>query len=307
MIKNICTNNKKAFTLLELAVVLGVLSILAASIAPVFINQAFIRASQKTALEIGVIQESARGYYIDTETWPHSLAVLQTGGYLSGAWVAKNPWGNDYTINSAPKWFSVSTDVPDNWTTSIAASLPAASVSGQTVTSVIPIPGVAASIDPTPAGSILMWDPAFCAGTSCGADSCPVGFTRVSSLDNRFITGGPAFAANAGGSNTHSHAAGTYATVSHDHGGNTGGHALTISELPSHSHDIRTYAGMNVIGAWVSNNHMMIGQRTTSTETTGGNQAHSHAITGESLAVTGNSAAADSRPAYATVVMCQKD
>ncbi len=125
-----------------------------------------------------------------------------------------------------------------------------------------------------PAGAIILWS----------GSACPAGYTRLSTYDDLFLVSAST-AGTTGGSNTH------------DHGGATGSHALTTAEMPSHTHRIgrgdRTQPdSMRGLG---SNNSYGFYDPTV-TDGTGGNGGHTHPM-----------APADSRPAFKTVLLCQKD
>jgi len=263
-------NRKAGFTLIELAIVLAVSAILASAVVPFYIKQAQIRAGEKTALEVAVIQEAARAYYIDNDSWPTDINTLKSGGYLNNTWVTNNPWNNSYLISSTPLTFTVSTDVPAEWASLVARDLPSTTISSGTVNSSIPIPGAASSSDPLPSGSIILWE----------GPSCPDGFSRVSELDGKFLVGGSSYVVNAGGSNTH------------DHAGWTGYHTLTIAEIPPHTHSEQGHFNYGCRGG----DDNVGAMRTRRTGPTGGGQPHRHSI-----------APADNRPEFATVLLCRKD
>lgn len=113
--------------------------------------------------------------------------------------------------------------------------------------------------------------------------SCPAGYTRFAAMDGKFLVPGTTYNATAGGSNTH------------DHGGATSSHALTVAEMPAHSHGgIQT--SVNGGGNQYGNGEWNFGNNAAgSTSATGGDQGHMHPI-----------ASADSRPEFATVLLCQK-
>lgn len=122
-----------------------------------------------------------------------------------------------------------------------------------------------------PSGAIILWT----------GSACPAGYTRVSTYDDRFLVSA-ATAGVTGGSNTH------------DHGGSAGGHALTISEIPPHTHGLRGHANAGGPGPnWFPN---LSDPVFTNTESAGGGAPHSHTI-----------APADSRPAFKTILLCQRN
>lgn len=224
MRRNISTNNKRGFSLIELCIALGVLVILTSSITPVFIKRIQVKAGEKTALEMSVIQQAALSYYTANNAWPASIQVLQSAGYLNSSWVTNNPWQNAYTISSNSNAFTVSTTVPQEWTNLVARDLPTSSVSGTIVGSTVPASGSAQN-ESLPVGSIIIWsgtvasiptDWQLCDGTNSTPD-----------LRDRFVVGarqdsGGVSMTNVSGSLT-----------------KTGGeakHTLTIAEMPAHTH-----------------------------------------------------------------------
>ena len=93
MIKNTFTNNR-AFSLLEITVVIIIITILVSAAIPVFSRPYFEKAGNKTALDIGAIQEAARAYYISNNSWPGTkqghtaMGDLSAGNYLPASWNA---------------------------------------------------------------------------------------------------------------------------------------------------------------------------------------------------------------------------
>ncbi len=122
-----------------------------------------------------------------------------------------------------------------------------------------------------PSGAVILWTGA----------SCPAGYTRLVTYDDFFLTGSST-AGVTGGSNTHAHGAGSYAGPSHIHG------AGSYAVAPTTTH------GGGCCGGGLSN-------PPATTPVSGTSAADG---TG---AVTGASAAVDSRPAFKTVLLCKKD
>ena len=81
--------NKSGFSLVELSIGVLLLGILASAVVPNFILGIRQKAAQKTALEISQIQEAARKYYIDKNSWPANFTTL-AAGYLDPTWSATN-------------------------------------------------------------------------------------------------------------------------------------------------------------------------------------------------------------------------
>jgi len=124
--------NQRGFTLLEIAVVLVVITILAGAAMPTVAKKVRIAYAQKTAQEIGIIQDASKNYYIDNKGWPASISTLQTAGYLSSVWSGNNPWGNAYAVSegATPQTFKVSTTMPSELTGAATALLPSSSAVG---------------------------------------------------------------------------------------------------------------------------------------------------------------------------------
>ncbi len=224
MRKSIFTNNKRGFSLIELCIALGVLVILTSSITPVFIKRIQVKAGEKTALEMSVIQQAALSYYTANNAWPASIAALQSAGYLNPSWSANNPWQNVYAISSNSSAFTVSTTVPQEWANLVVRDLPTSSVSGTIVGSAVSAPGSAQN-DSLPIGSIVIWSGTV-ASIPTGWHLCD-GTNGTPDLRDRFVVGarqdsGGVSMTNVSGSLT-----------------KTGGeakHTLTIAEMPAHTH-----------------------------------------------------------------------
>ena len=224
MRRSIFINNKKGFSLIELCIALGILVILTSSITPVFIKRIQVKAGEKTALEMSVIQQAALSYYTINNAWPASITVLQNAGYLNSAWVANNPWQNIYTISSNATSFTVSTIVPQEWVNLVARDLPTSSISGTIVGSSVPAPGNAQN-DSLPIGSIVIWSGTV-ASIPTGWQLCD-GTNGTPDLRDRFVVG--ARQDSGGVSMTNVSGALTKA-------GGEAKHTLTIAEMPAHTH-----------------------------------------------------------------------
>ncbi len=212
MRRNISIKNRKSFSLVELCIVIGIMAIVAGSITPVFVKRIQIKAGEKTAQEVAIIEQAGLAYFAANSAWPANLAVLKSTGYLNPSWIANNPWQNPYTISSSASGFTVSTVVPQEWANLVARDLPASSVSGMTITSSVPAPGTLQE-DSLPIGSILIWS-----GTAAFIPAkwhlCD-GSSGTPDLRNRFIIGaGSSYGVGAtGGATTHAHSGGSLATT----------------------------------------------------------------------------------------------
>ena len=224
MRKNISINNKKGFSLIELCIALGILVILTSSITPVFIKRIQVKAGEKTALEMSVIQQAASAYFVVNNAWPANLTALQNAGYLNPSWVTNNPWQNAYAISSNSSAFTVSTTVPQEWTNLVARDLPTSSISGATVGSTVPAPGSAQN-ESLPIGSIIIWSGTV-ASIPTGWQLCD-GTNGTPDLRDRFVVG----ARQDSGGVSMTNVSGSLTKI-----GGEAKHTLTIAEMPAHSH-----------------------------------------------------------------------
>ena len=250
MRRNISINNKKGFSLIELCITLGILVILTSSITPVFIKRMQVKAGEKTALEMSVIQQAALSYFVANNAWPASITALQNAGYLNPSWVTNNPWQNPYTISSTANSFTVSTIVPQEWTNLVARDLPTSSILANTVRSTIPAPGSGVN-QSLPQGAIIIWSGTV-ASIPSGWALCN-GTNGTPDLRDRFIVG---------------------AGKSYSVGGKGGEatHTLTTAEMPPHIHNME---GFQIGSRWGAEHPTFIpGGAGISTGSAGGGQAH---------------------------------
>jgi len=141
MINNIYMKSKKAFTLVELAIVMAVIGVLAMVATPRTITFLNTRVAQKTAVEMKQIQDAAKWYYVANSTWPVDITTLQTDGYLDPSWPTNNLFGNAYTISSTANSFTIQSNIPAACINAAAQILPQAVVAGESLSSTVPLPG----------------------------------------------------------------------------------------------------------------------------------------------------------------------
>jgi general secretion pathway protein G len=105
-------NNKKGFTLIEVMVVIVILALLAALVAPKMMGRADDAKITKTRVDIEGIKSALKLYKLDNGNYPSTeqgLSALITKptvgvipksykdeGYLDTKKVPKDPWGNEY-------------------------------------------------------------------------------------------------------------------------------------------------------------------------------------------------------------------
>ncbi|TRZ49845.1 prepilin-type N-terminal cleavage/methylation domain-containing protein [bacterium] len=263
MRRNISINNKRGFSLIELCIALGVLVILTSSITPVFIKRMQVKAGEKTAVEMSVIQQAGLSYFVANNAWPASITSLQNAGYLNPSWVTNNPWQNAYTISSTANSFTVSTTVPQEWANLVARDLPTSSISGTTVTSVVPAPGSTPE-QSLPIGAIIMWSGTISSIPS-GWQLCN-GTNGTPDLRDRFVVG----ARQDSGGIAVTGVSGALTKI-----GGEAKHTLTIAEMPAHTHSYRWwnawyFSGSTELAAKGSYND------NAQTGSTGGGQPHNN-------------------------------
>jgi prepilin-type N-terminal cleavage/methylation domain-containing protein len=148
-LKNRARNDTGGYSLLEMTVVLIIISILTAAVIPQLIKQYTVNAANKVALDMSAIEEAGRAYYIANNSWPASIAALQTANYLPSSWNGINPFGYSaaapstygYNISSTASLLTVNTYVPVAAQPIIQNLLPVTAVSGNIVYSSVPVPG----------------------------------------------------------------------------------------------------------------------------------------------------------------------
>jgi microcystin-dependent protein/type II secretory pathway pseudopilin PulG len=196
MKRNIFINNK-AFSLLEMTIVIIIMIILASAAIPVLSRAYLEKAGTKTALDINAIQDAARAYYINNNAWPgitsgNAMGDLTAGNYLPSGWNAINPFGfasanpSAYSYNVSLNGSSngssliVSTYVPTAVQPIIQNLLPINWVSGNMIFSSVTVPGESSIL---PTGTILPW----------ASNNLPAGFlwcngqvVRVASYQNLY-------------------------------------------------------------------------------------------------------------------------
>ena len=94
----------KAFTLIEMMVVLAIIAGLAALVGPAIFKN--LKKADATTAKTQIVQlgNSVKDYYMDMHQYPKRLEDLVqnpgsdkwNGPYLEGGALPKDPWGNDY-------------------------------------------------------------------------------------------------------------------------------------------------------------------------------------------------------------------
>lgn len=104
-----------------------------------------------------------------------------------------------------------------------------------------------------------------------GSGRVPVG---VNTSDDDFKT-----VEKTGGSKT-ANISHTHTIASHNHGGKTGSTALTVNQIPSHTHSLKTIAGTAGGNNWVlaTQGYSSVVTNADNCTATGGGQGHTHTI-----------------------------
>ncbi|GJL77962.1 MAG: type II secretion system protein GspG [Nitrospinaceae bacterium] len=92
--------NAKGFTLIELMVVMVIIALLAALVAPKFFGQADKARQQDAQAQIELLGQALDLYRLENHKYPttdEGLAAIKT--YLKKK-VPKDPWGNEYVYTS---------------------------------------------------------------------------------------------------------------------------------------------------------------------------------------------------------------
>ena len=104
-IKIRCSTPARAFTLVELLLVLVILGILAAIVIPKFSGRTEQAREQQAVTQISTFKTALETFEVDTGQYPKALIDLIVqprdtqnwrGPYINSDVIPKDPWGNDY-------------------------------------------------------------------------------------------------------------------------------------------------------------------------------------------------------------------
>lgn len=165
------------FSLIELAIVLGVASVLAAAFVPSFVESARTRMAEKAAQDVATLQDAAKWFYLQNKRWPSENTTTPACDRLADANAEQtdlrehllpnaflNPWGQRYTFDIRPGTggcaLRVTTQVPQAVGSAFAAFLPSATceAAGDSARcySQIPPPGAEASLRTSSGGGAIL-------------------------------------------------------------------------------------------------------------------------------------------------------
>ncbi len=142
---------QSGFTLLELAVVLSVLSLLATLAVPNFMDQYNEKRAAVTIKETDLMMDAVRAYRANTGNWPGqptcttAVTVLRAGPspYLGGTGYA-NRYNSPYVTSCNANSFTISQDIIPDYDGVVANGLPGTVVSNSatsSITSIVGVPG----------------------------------------------------------------------------------------------------------------------------------------------------------------------
>jgi general secretion pathway protein G len=96
-------SSRRRFSLIEIMVVMLIIGLLAALVAPAAINKVEKAKRKTTKAQIALLANAVKDFYLDTSQYPRSLEDLVNrsgekwdGPYLDPPQVPKDPWGNPY-------------------------------------------------------------------------------------------------------------------------------------------------------------------------------------------------------------------
>ena len=240
----------KAFTLIELSLVVALSLVLAGASVPNFVRSVHVEAARTTALEMSQLAEALRGYYIREHAWPQGMEQLRASGLLDGAWSGQNPFGHAYVVQLDGVNCEVMTTVIETMAPVTASLLPMASVQGADVIMSVTPPG--AAMNAALAGTIMPWPSA---NVPAGWLACDGRAVSRAEYDGLFAVIGTIYGAGDGITTFNVPDLRGRAIVGLDDMGSgaanvisdvrarvLGGvfgeekHQLTVAEMPSHSH-----------------------------------------------------------------------
>ena len=143
-------------------------------------------------------------------------------------------------------------------------------------------------------GTIILWD----------GSGCPSGYTRVSALDGKFLVSSSSYNASAGGADSVAPTGSTDSAGSHTHSVTSHGHSLNsgATDLGITAFEVGTDNSAGTMLVQSTSNTIASTMRKSDTTSTSGtidsSGSHTHTATANSI---------DTRPSYATIILCKKN
>ncbi len=101
---------RKAFSLMELMVVIIILGLLASFVLPSLTGKGEEAKQKLTCIQMKSISQALKMYKIDNSTYPtteEGLGHLSAKNYFEDKKVPKDPWGNDYIYTTTDESFEI--------------------------------------------------------------------------------------------------------------------------------------------------------------------------------------------------------
>ncbi len=101
---------KKAFSLMELMVVIIILGLLASFVLPSLTGKGEEAKQKLTCVQMKSISSALKMYKIDNSTYPtteEGLKLLATKNYFEDKKMPKDSWGNDYIYTTTEEGFEI--------------------------------------------------------------------------------------------------------------------------------------------------------------------------------------------------------
>lgn len=103
---------RRGVSLAQLALALGVLAVLLATVGPLATGRLESAQAARTVREARGIADAALAYWGRTQVWPADVPVLVAAGDLPPGASAVNPFGLPYTLSPGARSMTVVTTVP---------------------------------------------------------------------------------------------------------------------------------------------------------------------------------------------------
>jgi prepilin-type N-terminal cleavage/methylation domain-containing protein len=147
----------RGFTLIEIAVALAIMALIAAATVPNFMEEIRERQAAVTVQETQTIMDAARSYRVANGAWPGGATcatawnVLTAGAnpYMGGL-SATNKYNYPYTLSCQSNTFRISQRTAQDWDSFVANQLPGTTITNSannTITTVVGVPGSEPAMD----------------------------------------------------------------------------------------------------------------------------------------------------------------
>ena len=136
--------HRRGVSMIELALGMAVLALVAGAVAPVAVRHARQEAAQKTSRELLALLDAGKVFYVTQSRWPADLAELRSAGHLPARFT-HSAFGTPYTSAVTGSQFQVLVSVPADVGAGVVRLLPLAdtvpSGANTIVTAAASVPG----------------------------------------------------------------------------------------------------------------------------------------------------------------------